>query len=105
MLNVKGKYKHSKIRSPHIPTNSWFSVALVMDYAADTITSYHQGNKMEGFHTSHTAMSGTNQNKLILGKSYTGASTNNRGNCALDEIRVYDRPLTENQVMMVINSV
>ena len=75
--------------------NTWHHIAFVLDDGADTITIYVDGSQALSF-TSTASIAATDL--FSLGQKYTGSTPNYFYSGLLDEVRVYDRALSEVEI-------
>lgn len=84
--------------------DTWHHVALVSDSNADEIRLYHNG--MKTLTNSGTGSITDNGNNLGIGERPPGSSTPTLGKFKgkIDEVRIYDRALTDGEVQALANS-
>jgi len=98
-FNNGGCREHTS-SAPAIPVGQWSHLAAVFDDAANTYTLYLNGVAVST--TSETAAPVPNTQPLVFGQSGCGCG-NERWRGLLDDIRIYDRPLTAGEVQADMN--
>ncbi|MEV0289632.1 PQQ-dependent sugar dehydrogenase [Kribbella sp. NPDC050820] len=94
-FNNNGCREHAS-SAPPIPLNQWSHLAAVFDDAANTYTLYLNGTAV--LTESETTAPVPNTQALVFGQSACTSCANERWRGLLDDIRIYNRPLTPAEI-------
>lgn len=105
MYSEQKDYTTSNWVGTSTPANQWEHVAMVMDFNADQMRYYLNGDKKGtiGPVTANSLERTIYGNKLVLGTGDSSDLTVD-GAMELDELFVYDQPFTDNQILDVYQS-
>jgi Concanavalin A-like lectin/glucanases superfamily len=82
--------------TPTIPLNQWSHLAAVFDDAANTYTLYLNGVAV--LTANETTAPVANTQALVFGQSACSSCGNERWRGRIDDIRIYNRPLTTSEI-------
>jgi glucose/arabinose dehydrogenase/chitodextrinase len=88
--------------SPAIPVGQWSHIAAVFDTVANTYTMYLNGVTI--FTQTQTANLSPNTQALVFGQSSCAGCGYERWNGLLDDIRIYNRPLSASEIIADMNA-
>lgn len=88
--------------TPAVPVNQWSHLAAVFNDSANTYTLYLNGTPIST--QSETVAPVANSQALVFGQSACGGCGYERWRGLLDEIRIYNRPLSTAEVRADMNT-